>query len=157
MWWPESSLQGEGQGHRPSVAAVLAFETDPAPVALCVPPLTPPLEHSLGPILLLSVLPGHPALPTVRHCPVPCLLLYLVPAFRSGFLQNLGPRRALGTSDFSSCLEWSVSYGIGPALLPQTQGRIAHHSSAPGHSRELPQMSVNPGGAGRPLFLILLR
>lgn len=40
-----------------------------------------------------------------------------VPTFRSGFLQNLGPRRALGTPDFDSCLEWAVSFGIGPAFL----------------------------------------
>lgn len=151
MWWPESSLQGEGQGHRPSVAAVLAFETDPAPITLCVPPLTPPLEHSLGPFFCCSVssLGTQPSL-LCGAAPVPCLLLYCP------CIQILGPRRALGTSDFSSCLEWAVAYGIGPAFLPHTQGGIAHNPSAPDHSSELPQLCINPWGAGRPLFLILL-
>lgn len=88
MWWPESSLQGEGQGHRPSVAAALAFETDPAPITLCVPPLPPPLEHSLGPFFVALCPPWAPSPP---YCPVlPLFHAYCctVPAFRSGFLQE---------------------------------------------------------------------
>lgn len=151
MWWPESSLQGEGQGHRPSVAAVLAFETDPAPVTLCGPPLTPPLEHSLSPFFVAQCPPWALSPPYCLVLPLFHAYCCTVPAFRSW---NPGGPWAL--PDFSSCLEWAVSYGIGPAFLLHTQGGIAHNPSAPGHSLELPQLCVNPWSAGRPLFLILL-
>lgn len=42
-----------------------------------VPPPLPPLEHSLCPFLLLSVVPGCPALPTAWYCPSSVLTFVL--------------------------------------------------------------------------------
>lgn len=47
----------------------LSLKQAQLPSASQVLPPPPPLEHSVGPFLLLTVLPGSPALPTALYCP----------------------------------------------------------------------------------------